>query len=86
MEVKEQFGDDITIIGVPSLASADSYPEFIESTGTGFIEHIPDEQGIIWDQFDVSRQRTYVYIDDDGTWRQSGYGSLPEDVAALVAS
>lgn len=86
MEVKEQFGGDITIIGVPSLADAASYPEFIETTETGLIDHIPDEAGVIWDRFDVARQRTYVYINDDGTWEQSGYGTLAQDVAELLAS
>lgn len=86
MEVQEQFGEDITIIGVPSLASADSYPDFINGTGTDIIEHIPDEEGVIWERFGVTRQRTYVYINDDGTTTLTGYGSLPSDVSALIAS
>jgi len=86
VEVKEQFGDDITIIGVPSLAAASSFPDFIEGTGTTSIEHIPDEAGVIWDRFGVTRQRTYVYINDDGTFEQAAYGTLAEDVANLLAS
>jgi len=86
VEVQEQFSDDITIIGVPSLAGADDYPEFISSTGTDVIAHIPDEAGVIWERFGITQQRTYVYIEDDGITEISGYGSLADDVAALVAN
>jgi len=86
VEVKEQFGDDITIIGVPGFASAGDFEGFIENTGTGLIEHISDEDLEVWGRFGVTQQSTYVYIDDDGTFRLSGYGSLAEDVAALLAS
>ena len=41
---------------------------------------------MIWERFGVSEQRTYVYIDDDGSWRTAGYGSLASDVEALIAN
>lgn len=86
MEVQQQFGNDVTIIGVPGLASAGDFPEFINATGTNVIEHIPDEAGEIWRRFGVTQQRTYVYINDDGTTQLSGYGNLPGDVSALIAN
>ena len=85
MEVQEQFGDDITIVGVPGLASAGEFPGFIEATGTGGITHVSDETGEVWSRFGVTQQRTYVYINDDGTSRIAGYGNLAGAVADLIA-
>ena len=74
----------MTFIGVPGLADAEAMREFVDDNGaTGFV-HLDDADDI-WDRFGVSRQSTYVYIDDDGTWRASGYGSLRADVEALIA-
>ena len=86
MAVQEQFGDQVTIIGVPGLASAGQFPEFIESTGTDVLSHIPDEDGVIWDRFGVTQQRTYAYVNDDGTFELAGYGNLAADVEELIAN
>ncbi len=58
--------------------------EFIEDTGVEGFPHL-DNADDVWDRFGVTRQRTYVYINDDGTWRTSGYGSLRADVEGLIA-
>ena len=86
MEVQQQFGDQVTIIGIPGLAGPEEFPEFISSTGTEIIPHIPDEQLEIWGRFGVTQQRTYVYINDDGSFEQAGYGNLVGDVADLIAN
>ncbi len=86
MEVEQKYGDQVTFIGLPSLADLDDIDEFIAETGTSHIQQLPDIEGEVWRQFGVTRQRTYVYINDDGTWRQSGYGSLQEDVEGLINS
>ncbi len=85
MEVEQQYGDQVTFIGLPSLSDVSSMEEFIVNTGTDGLLHLPDIEGRVWDQFGVSQQRTYVFIDDDGTWRRSGYGSLQSDVEGLIA-
>ncbi len=86
MEVAEQYGDQVRIIGLPSLADLESIDGFIADTGTDGIANLPDLDGTIWRQFGVLEQRTYVYINDDGTWRRSGYGSLQADVEDLIAN
>lgn len=84
MEVEQQYGDQVTFIGVPGLANVSDMEVFVERHGIEF-ENVPDLDQVIWDRFDVRRQRTYVLINDDGTWEQKGYGSLPEDVQSLIA-
>ncbi len=60
--------------------------DFIDDTGTSVISHIPDTEGEIWARFGVTQQHTYVFINDDGSWRVADYGSLAEDVEGLIAS
>jgi len=60
--------------------------EFVAQRGVGGFNHIPDPQGVIWDRFGVRSQRTYVLINDDGSIRLTGYGSLEQDVQGLIAS
>lgn len=85
MEVQSQFGEDVQIIGIPGLSDVDSMQRFVEDTGTDTIHHIPDVDGVLWDRFGVSEQRTYVLVSDDGSTVTTGYGSLPADVSELAA-
>ncbi len=86
MEVAEKYGDQVNIVGVPGLAGLGDINEFVDDTGTDLIEHIPDESGDLWRRFGVIEQRTYVLVNDDGTTRTTGYGSLEQDVQALIAN
>ena len=85
MDVEEQYGDQVAIIGVPGLSNVDAMREFVEETGTGDFVHLPDPDGVIWNEFGVRQQRTYVLINDDGSFEQTGYGSLEQDVLDLIA-
>ncbi len=86
MEVREQFGDEVQIIGIPGLSSDEgAMLEFVESTGSDGIPHILDMSGELWARFGVTQQRTYVYVNNDGEQRIAGYGSLPADVEDLIA-
>jgi hypothetical protein len=85
VEAQQLFGDQVRFVGVPGLANEGSMVEFVADTGTGVIDHIPDPDGEIWDRFGVIQQRTYVYVNDDGSWQTSGYGSLHSDVEELIA-
>lgn len=71
---------------MPGLAGEIEMQGFVSGRGVGGFEHIPDVSGTIWDRFGVRAQRTYVFINDDGTITVKGYGSLEQDVLALIAS
>ena len=65
------------------MSSGDAYAEFLDDTGANtFPNLIGGEE--IWGRFGVSQQRQYIYINDDGAWEVSDYGSLREDVEALI--
>ena len=57
---------------------------FVGEQGVGAFSHIPDPNGEIWRRFGVTQQRTYVLINDDGTWNRTGYGNLAGDVQNLI--
>ena len=85
MEVEQNYGDDVRIIGVPSLADVDEMQGFVDRTGSASLDHIPDPDGVLWERFGVTNHRTYVLIDDDGTRTTAGYGSLESEVVDLIA-
>lgn len=86
MEVQQRYGDQVRFIGMPGLSGAESMARFVDQTGTDAFPHIPDETGALWERFDVRQQRTYIFINDDGTARMGSYGQLEADVEQLIAS
>ncbi len=84
MEVQEQFGEDVQIVGVPGLSNIEAMQNFVLTNGVDTIPHIND-QGELWERFGVTEQRTYIYINNDGTSTRATYGSLPSDVEDLIA-
>ena len=50
------------------------------------MQHVDDPAQELWTRFGVTNQSTYVYINDDGTTRTTGYGNLRGDVQALIAN
>lgn len=58
--------------------------EFVNSAGATNFPNIADFDGDVWSNFGVTNQSTYIFVNHDGRWRTSGYGSLPSDVVDLV--
>lgn len=85
MEVEATYGDQVTFVGIPGLSDVPEMAAFIDDTNTGGIAHIADQGAALWKRFDVFEQRTYIYINDDGTFERSGYGSLEANVQDLIA-
>ena len=70
---------------MPGLALSDDSQRFLNRHDAEGFPHVDDEAGTLWDAFGVTQQSTYVFINDDGTWRISEYGSLRSDVEDLIA-
>ncbi len=84
MAAQERFGDQVRFIGVPGLATEEEARTFIAAQGVGGLPHLDDEGGWVWDRFGVTQQRTYVFANDDGTLRITGYGSLEDEIERLI--
>lgn len=73
-------------MGVPGLSDQPDMEDFVSRNNVSGFPHIPDPAGEIWARFGVTQQRTYVLINDDGTWERRGYGNLSGDVQNLINS
>ena len=70
---------------MPGLAGVSDMEGFIARHGAGGFPHLANESEI-WRRFGVTQQRTYVLINDDGTWQRTGYGGLESQVQQLINS
>ena len=85
MGVEQTYGDQVTFVGVPSLADIEDIEQFVDERGVSTFDQIPDVDGELWDRFGVARHRTYVLIDDDGSFDLVPYGTIEQDVQDLIA-
>ncbi len=85
MEVQQEYGDRVAFVGVPGLASVSEMETFIDQQDVDGFDHLIDD-GELWQRFGVFEQRTYVFINDDGSMRIGTYGQLEADVQGLIDS
>ncbi len=85
-ELATTYGDDLTVLGVGSLDSAEAIAEFAADVDE--VTHLEDVDGSLYRRFGVTEQSSFVLLDDAGdVVLQSGYGGSDEldaEVAALV--
>lgn len=81
--IAEQYGEDVAVIGVGSLDSAEAIAEFAE--GVGGVTHLEDIDGALYRRFGIAEQSSFVLLDADGEVAfETGYGGS-QDLAAEVA-
>jgi thiol-disulfide isomerase/thioredoxin len=89
-EVAEQYGSQVTLIGVPGRGELDEMRDFVDDTGTDSLTHVADLGGDIWSAFGVYGQPAFAFIDDDGTVEVfiGGLGgdALAERIDELIAT
>lgn len=64
--MQQQFGDEITIIGVAGRGEDAEIDEFIASTGVEGLTHAIDGDGEVWRSFGITSQPAWAFIDDNG--------------------
>ena len=88
--MQQQFGDQVTILGVAGRDDLRDMEEFVAEFGVGGFEHIADEDVEIWKAYNVTSQPAFVFINDDGTSEtlisSLGLEGLTARVEALAAS
>lgn len=76
------YGDEVAVVGVGSLDSAEAIAEFAGDAGG--ITHLEDVDGVLWQRFGVTEQSSFVVLDADGEVAfEAGYGG-EDDLAAEV--
>ncbi len=88
--MQQQFGDQVTILGVGGRDDLRDMEEFVAEFGVGGFEHIADEDVEIWKTYNITSQPAFVFINDDGTSEtlisSLGLEGLTARVEALAAS
>jgi thiol-disulfide isomerase/thioredoxin len=82
----EEYADEVNIVGVAGLASAEAMPEFVRLAKVESMTHLADEAGEVWKRFEVTAQSVFVLIDTAGqvTFRgRLDADEVPDRVAAL---
>ena len=72
-----EFGDDVNVIGIGSLDSAEAIAGFAGDVDD--LTHLEDEEGELWRRFGVTEQSSFVLLDADGSVAyEAGYGGSDE--------
>ena len=79
----EQYGDEVAVVGVGSLDSAEAIAAFAEEVDG--VTHLEDLDGALYRKFGIAEQSSFVLLDADGVVAfETGYGGSDE-LAAEVA-
>ena len=70
---------------MPGFSDLESHRNFVNNRGAGAFQHVDDPGQELWTRFGVTNQSTYVFINDDGEFRVSGYGNLESDIEGLIS-
>ncbi|MER7170264.1 peroxiredoxin family protein [Streptomyces mesophilus] len=74
-KVAEEFADKAHVLGVAGLDKNDAMRDFVAETGAEGFPHLSDENGEVWQRFEVTEQSRYVILDQNG--EQVYEGVLP---------
>jgi thiol-disulfide isomerase/thioredoxin len=81
-ELATAYGDEVSVVGIGSLDSAEAIAEFAGDVEG--ITHLEDVDGVLWQRFGVTEQSSFVVLDADGEVAfEAGYGG-EDDLAAEV--
>lgn len=76
--MQDQYEGQIQIIGVASRDGIEQMENFVAQTGVTNFPHAADDDGDIWEFYDIGSQPSFVFINDDGTY-ETLLGALGED-------
>ncbi|WP_454853654.1 redoxin family protein [Promicromonospora soli] len=84
LDLAEEHGDDVNVVGVAGLDELAAMDDFIEMTDTGGLTHLNDESGEVWRHFGITAQSTFAVVDENGVVTDTGYLE-PDELSARVA-
>jgi thiol-disulfide isomerase/thioredoxin len=84
LDLAQEYGDEVSVIGVAGLDQPAAMEDFIDMTDTGSLTHLNDEAGEVWRHFGITAQSTFAIVDENGVVTDSGYLE-PDELAAQVA-
>jgi thiol-disulfide isomerase/thioredoxin len=88
IELREQYGDRLAILGVAGLGDNAAMREFVTDLDVDTVPNLDDQAGEVWRRFGITEQSTFVLIDRRGTVVETRWLDridLPARVRSLVA-
>lgn len=78
--VEAQYGEQVEFVGIGGQAQPGSdYTGFIEGTGTTDFTQLIDDSGELWERFGTGGRSTFMFINQDGSFRLTSYGVVDQD-------
>jgi len=65
-DVAASFDGTVDFVGIPGRGKLPEMRTFVMETGTGGFTHVSDVDGSLWQQFGITSQPSFVFIDSDG--------------------
>ena len=65
-EVAAELDGSVRFLGVGGRGTQTDLQDFVDTTGTGAIEHLADADGSLWRRFGVVAQPTFVFVAPSG--------------------
>jgi len=62
----EQYGTEVSFVGVAGLGEPKDMPGFVSRTSTGGFPHLSDNEGAVWRRFKITVQSSLVLLDANG--------------------
>lgn len=81
------YAGKVNVVGVAGMDKVSEMQWFVDLTKVDNIEHLADEQGVVWKRFGVTAQSTYVLLNASGQVEYRGYlgeGELDSKLAGMV--
>jgi thiol-disulfide isomerase/thioredoxin len=67
-----KYAGKVRFVGIAGLDKVPAMRTFVSTTKLGEVTHLADEAGVVWKQFGITQQSTYVVIDASGAIVDSG--------------
>lgn len=74
-----QYADEISVLGMAGRDDVGPMQEFVARHDLGHVTHAVDEDGALWERFDVPYQPAWVFLDASGEVVRRHPGPLSED-------
>jgi thiol-disulfide isomerase/thioredoxin len=68
----QKYAGKVTFVGIAGLDKLPAMRTFVTTMKVGQVTHLADEAGVVWKQFGITQQSTYVLVSADGAVVDSG--------------
>lgn len=65
-KVAASFDGKVDFVGIPGRGKLPEMRKFVSETGTGGFTHVSDVSGSLWQQFGITSQPSFVFVDSAG--------------------